>query len=127
MAYFVHLFLVVLVLTLTMTAEVKLQLPVLPSKRRQLQPIPTKVVLDNLDILLAPIFNITNTSLPSSTVPKPLKCAVIRPLLKKKTPRLDPNNPRNYCPVPNLPYISELLEQIVADHLTNNLAQSLLD
>jgi hypothetical protein len=82
-------------------------------------PVPTQTVLSNLDILLTPILTIINTSLETGHVPTPLKTAVIKPLLKK--PSLDPSLPQNYRPVSNLPYISKLLERVVAAQLHAHL------
>jgi hypothetical protein len=81
----------------------------------EVDPIPTKLLMDCLDILLPIIMKIINSSLKSGFVPAPLKRAVIRPLLKKTG--LDANQPKNYRPVSNLPYISKLLERVVANKL----------
>ena len=83
-------------------------------------PISTKTVLDCLEIPLPVILNIINESLICGIVPKPLKCAVTKPLLKK--PGLDPNFPKHYRPVSNLPYVSKLLERVVAAQLVEHFA-----
>ena len=51
---------------------------------QSVNPIPTKIVLDCLDVLLPVLVNTINSSLHSAIAPKPLKTAVIKPLLKKK-------------------------------------------
>ena len=50
----------------------------------ELDPIPTMLVYENLDILLPSITNIVNTSLTTGTVPRDLKTTVVKLLLKKK-------------------------------------------
>ena len=89
-------------------------------------PVPTKIVIEHLDILLPVLVNIINASLASAVVPSLFKIAVIKPLLKK--PSLDPNVCKNFRPVSNLPYISKLAERVVADQLTSHLEHhNLLD
>ena len=51
---------------------------------------------------------IINTSLTTGIVPRDLKSAIIKPLLKK--PSLDKNLLKNYRPVSNLPFLSKILE-----------------
>ena len=82
-------------------------------------PIPTKLVIEHLDILLPVLVSIINTSFQCSAVPKPFKTAVIKPLLKKQN--LDPGVCNNYRPVSNLPYVSKLLERSVAEQLSSHL------
>src|SRR4029434_6957598 len=60
--------------------------------------------------------NVMNNSLISGYVPKSFKIAVIKPSLKK--PNLDPDNLANYRPISNLPFLSKILEKIVAKQLT---------
>lgn len=72
------------------------------------------------------MLNIINDSLISGIVPRPLKCAVIKPLLKK--PGLNLNVPKHFRPVSNRSYISKLLEQVIAPPLVEHLAKhNLLD
>ena len=56
--------------------------------------------------------DITNLSLSSGEVPSLLKEAVIRPSLKK--PSLDPESMKNFRPISNLPYLSKVIERVVA-------------
>ena len=74
-------------------------------------PIPTTLLYENLDILLLTITNIINTSLTTGIVPRDLKIAVVKPLLKK--PSLDKNLLKNYHPISNLPFLSKILEKVV--------------
>jgi len=69
-----------------------------------------------------------NLSLTSGIVPPCLKHALIRPLLKKK--HLDSENLKNFRPVSNLPFMSKVLEKIVAKRLlehmeSNNLHETM--
>ena len=82
-------------------------------------PIPTKIVLDCLEILLPVLVRIINGSLESATVPQMFKTAVIKPLLKKKG--LDPSDCKSFRPVSNLPYVSKLLERVVSQQLLQHL------
>ena len=70
------------------------------------------------------ITKIINCSLLTGHIPSVLKTAVIKPLFKK--PSLDPEVLANYRPISNLPFLSKVLEKVVAaqlhDHLqTNNM------
>ena len=67
-----------------------------PAKSCERDPIPTMLLYENLDILLPTIMNIINTSLTTGIVPRDLKTAVVKPLLKK--PSLDKNLFKNYRP-----------------------------
>ena len=79
-------------------------------------PIPTKIVLDCLDVLPPVFVNIINSSLHSAM---PLKTAVIKHLLKKNG--LDPNP--CYRPVSNLPHVSKLLKRVVTVSLPSKPAR----
>ncbi|PIK49627.1 putative RNA-directed DNA polymerase from mobile element jockey-like, partial [Apostichopus japonicus] len=65
-----------------------------------------------------------NTSLRSGVVPDTYKEAVIAPLLKKAN--LDHNTLKNYRPVSNLPFLSKVLERVVAKQLTNYMTENRL-
>lgn len=47
------------------------------------------------------------------------KHAVVEPILKK--PGLDPSHPENYRPISKLPFVSKILEKVVAEQLTVHL------
>ena len=57
------------------------------AKSCELDPIPTTLLYDNLDILLLTITNIINTPFTTGIVPRDLKTAIVKPLLKN--PSLD--------------------------------------
>ena len=92
-------------------------------KTCSLDPIPTKLVLECLDILLPVITKIINYSLEHGVFPPAWKNSLVFPLLKKDG--LEPIF-KNYRPVSNLQFISKLAESAVAKQLqhqisTNNL------
>ena len=53
------------------------------------------------------------------SVPTAFKQAIVGPLLKK--PRLDMNNLKNYRPVSNLPFVSKIIEKVVASRIEDHL------
>lgn len=110
------------VFTPATAAEVKGIIAKSPCKSCELDPMPTWLLKQCADQLLPLITAIINKSLASSVVPPSLKKAYVRPLLKK--PGLDKDELKNYRPVSNLPFVSKLLEKIVAkrldDHLNGN-------
>ena len=53
------------------------------TKSCELDPLPTTLLINNLDIFLPVITKIVNLSLKESNLPEVLKWAIIRPLLKK--------------------------------------------
>ena len=77
------------------------------SRSCDLDPIPTSVLKNCLDILITPITDIINISMETSTFPQNLKEAHIRLLLKKTY--LPKNELKNYRPVSNLSFISKIL------------------
>lgn len=81
-----------------------------------LDPIPADLIKELFPILTAPILAILNTSLSEGCVPLAYKPAIIKLLLKK--PKSDPLVLANYWPVSTLPFLSKILERIVADQLT---------
>ena len=80
-----------------------------------LDPIPSQIVKQCLDILLPIITRIVNTSLSSSTFPTALKIAAVTPILKKAN--LIPDILKNFRPVSNLPFLSKVLEKVAAKQL----------
>ncbi|XP_035273675.1 uncharacterized protein LOC118227386 [Anguilla anguilla] len=87
-----------------------------------LDPIPTTLLKTSIAALCPLIASLINISLCNGSVPSSLKTAVITPLLKK--PSLDPEVLLNYRPISNLPFLSKVLEKVVAAqlqlHLTSN-------
>ena len=94
----------------------KILLP-LASKCCELDPVPSSILLDCLDLLGPVIWKIVNLSLETSFMPTELKQAVIRPLLKK--PGLDHQHYRNFRPISNLTFLSKAIEKAVALQLVD--------
>jgi hypothetical protein len=92
-----------------------------PSPSCLLDPLPSWMVKQHLDVLLPAITSIVNMSLVQGVVPKPLKTAIIIPLHKKSN--LDHNILKNYRPVSNLPFISKVLERVIAKQLNEHMSQ----
>lgn len=84
-----------------------------------LDPIPTRLLKEVLPLVSTPLLDVINISLLTGYVPQAFKVAVIKPLLKK--PTLDPGVLTNYRPISNLPFLSKILEKIVANQLSDFL------
>jgi len=85
----------------------------------ELDPIPTSLLKECVNAVLSNTTKIMNLSLSSGSVPSCLKHAIIRPLLKKS--HLDHDTLKNYRPVSNLPFLSKVLEKIVARRLLKHM------
>ena len=96
------------------------------SKSCELDPLPTFLLKQSMDGVLPVVTDIVNASLTESTVPQSFRQAIVRPLLKKLG--LDNEVFKNYRPVSNLPFVSKVLEKIVAARLEAHLhSNSLYD
>ena len=84
-----------------------------------LDPFPTALVKECLDILITPITSIINKSLQCGIFPNQYKTALVNPILKKA--KLDKNDFKNYRPVSNLSFVSKILEKVVATRLSEHL------
>ena len=93
-----------------------------PSKSCSLDPWPTFLVLDYLDILIIPITSIITASLEEGKCPNFFKQAHVTPILKKSS--LDKEVFKNYRPVSNLNFISKILERVVAVQLQTRLDEA---
>ena len=93
-----------------------------PSKSCSLDPWPTFLVLDYLDILITPITSIINASLEQGKCPNFFKQAHVTPILKKSS--LHKEIFKNYRPVSNLNFISKILERVVAVQLQTHLDEA---
>uniref|UniRef100_A0A4W3GHV4 Reverse transcriptase domain-containing protein n=1 Tax=Callorhinchus milii TaxID=7868 RepID=A0A4W3GHV4_CALMI len=82
--------------------------------------IPTPLLISQLHFLVPHITDIINLSLSSGSVPIPLKTAIITPTLKK--PSLDASQLSSYRPISNLPFLSKVLERVVASQLRSFLS-----
>jgi hypothetical protein len=97
------------------------------SKSCCLDPVPTSLVKDCLDILIPLIARIVNQSFEQGYVPQPFKIAAVTPLLKKAD--LVADILKHFRPISNLPYLSKVLEraankQLIEHKESNNLRDS---
>uniref|UniRef100_A0A8C6KC16 Reverse transcriptase domain-containing protein n=1 Tax=Nothobranchius furzeri TaxID=105023 RepID=A0A8C6KC16_NOTFU len=84
-----------------------------------LDPLPTALVKSCLPSLLPLVSALTHASLSSGIVPSIFKTAAVTPILKK--PSSDPNIFTNLRPISNLPFVSKVLEKVVAAQLHTHL------
>ena len=96
-----------------------------PSKSCLLDPWPTFLVKECIDILLPSITRLVNCSLSEGVVPDEFKKAIVTPLIKKSS--LPPNDLKNYRPVSGLGFISKLVEPVVASQLNDHVSVNGLD
>ena len=101
--------------------EVKTIILKSPNKYCQLDPIPTALLRECIDEILPLITKIINLSLKLGNMPKSLKQAIIKPLLKKLGLELIH---KNYRPVSNLAFLSKLVERVVASQLVQHLIKN---
>ena len=85
-----------------------------------LDPWPTFLVKECIDILLPSITRLVNCSLSEGVVPHEFKKAIVTPLIKKSS--LPPNDLKNYRPVSGLGFISKLVERVVASQLNDHVS-----
>jgi len=92
-----------------------------PPKTCPLDPVPTDVLLQSVDILLPFICVMCNASLRESVLPSSQKTAIITPVVKK--PGLDPDEPQYYRPISNLTFMSKIIERLVTEQIQTHLKQ----
>ena len=80
-------------------------------KSCELDPIPSKLLIECLDSILPSLTDLFNSSLASGIFPQCFKSALVTPILKKRC--LDHNDLNNYRPVSNLCFIAKILEKLV--------------
>lgn len=74
--------------------------------------VPTVIFVQAFDSIGPCIVEMLNTSLLTGV----FKHAVVKPVLKK--PSLDPLQPKSYRPISKLPFMSKIIEKVVAEKLT---------
>ena len=109
-------------LTHVTDAEVRRLVLSAPCKSSDLDPIPTSLEKDCIDILVSPIMSIVHLSLSKGCFPSHFKSALVSHLLKKPTPNRD--DLKNYRPVSNLSFLSKILEKVLASHLNPHIYSS---
>ena len=85
-------------------------------------PLPTSLLKQLLPELAPVITKLVNESINTGMFPDMLKNALVRPLLKKAT--LDNNILKNYRPVSNIPFLSKVLEKVVAEQILAHLVKT---
>ena len=93
------------------TDEVRKVIAGSPNKSCDLDPIPTWLLKECVEELLPLVTDMVNDSLTTGLVPKDLKRAHIKPLIKKAG--LDIDVFKNYRPVSNLSFLTKTVEKIV--------------
>ena len=96
-----------------------------PTKSCLLDPLPTFIIKECIDILLPSITKLVNCSLWEGLVPDGFKKAVVTPLIKKASHFVE--DLKNYCPVSGLSFISKLVERVVAKQLVDHIHRHGLD
>ena len=89
-------------------------------KHCDLDPFPTRLVVQLLPQLLPSISEIVNGSLRRGVFPSVMKQSLIRPAYKAKG-NPDPEELKNYRPVSNLSFLSKVVEKCVSIQLTEHL------
>ena len=89
------------------------------SKSCVLDPLPSSIIKQCTDLLLATMTNIVNLSLREGCISTCLKSAVLSPLLKK--PDADFLQFKNFRPISNLKELLKIIEKSVALQLNNYL------
>ena len=90
-----------------------------PNKSCSLDPIPTHLLKKCGPPIIELILQIVNLSLSTAHMPAELKRALLTPILKKLF--LDPEVLNNFRPISNLPFISKIIEKVVASRLIAHL------
>ena len=96
-----------------------------PTKSCLLDPLPTFLIKECIDILLPSITKLVNCSLRKGLVSDGFKKAVVTPLIKKAL--LPIGDLKNYCAVSGLSFISKLVEHVVAKQLVDHIHRHGLD
>ena len=89
------------------------------SKSCHLDPKPTWLVKECLDVPISTITKIVSTSLSSCVMSAIFKTATVTPLLNRTG--LNVEEYKNYRPVINLPFLSKLTEKVVVEQLNNHI------
>ena len=88
-------------------------------KSCELDPIPSKLLIECLDSILPSLTDLFNSSLAYGIFPQCFKSALVTPILKKRC--LDHNDLNNYRPVSNLCFIAKILEKLVLSQVSSYL------
>ena len=86
-------------------------------KSCELDPIPSKLLIECLDFILPILTDLFNSSHASEIFTHCFKSAIVTPILKNKC--LDHNDLNNYRPVSNLCFIANILEKRVLSQVSS--------
>jgi len=86
-------------------ADVTAAVHQLPDKQCTADPLPTRLLKENIDLLAPFLVELFNRSLTCGSVSQIFKAACVTPLLKK--PNLDSVDVKSYRPISNLPVLSQ--------------------
>ena len=100
---------------LTVKESIRISAP----KSCELDPIPSKLLIECLDSILPSLTDLFNSSLASGIFPQCFKSALVTPIHKKRC--LDHNDLNNYRPVSNLCFIAKILEKLVLSQVSSYL------
>ena len=88
-------------------------------KSCELDPIPSKLLIECLDSILPSLTDLFDSSLASGIFPQCFKSALVTPILRKRC--LDHNDLNNYRPVSNQYFITKILEELVLSQVSSCL------
>ena len=89
------------------------------AKSCDLDPAPTFLIKECLDVLLPHLIRLCNVSIQSGCLPLSQKTAMVMPRLKKSGLALA--EIKNYRPISNLPFMSKVIEKLILTQLTRYL------
>src|SRR6218665_3537473 len=93
-----------------------------PPKSCELDPLPTFLLPEHVDLLLPILKELYNRSIREGVLPSSQKRSVL--ILTLKSDGLDQENPTNYRPIANVLFLSKIIEKIVAYQLTCHLERN---
>ena len=85
-------------------------------KSCEIDPIPSKLLIEYLDSILPSLTDLFNSSPATGIFPQCFKSAIITPILKKRC--LDHNDLNNYRPASNLCFIAKILEKLALSQVS---------
>jgi hypothetical protein len=95
-----------------------------PPKSCELDPLPTFLLQEFVDILLPLLTTLCNRSLQEGILPPTQKRSILIPVLKSDG--LDQADPVNYRPIANVTFLSKTIEKVVAAQLVAYLEENKL-
>src|SRR6218665_739881 len=90
-----------------------------PPKSCELDPLPTSLLQEFVDVLLPFLTVLCNRSIQDGILPASQKRSILVPALKCEG--LDSKDPVNYRPIANVSFVSKIIEKIIAFQMTSYL------